>query len=159
MLLILNACFFGVCIVSWIMIFPGPEPINIQEAVKTIENPNLDVIEEEIDEENFSISQVSFEDSIEAEENLGLERPLIDGSSTLQAEKGTKDSSNPDVTNSIIPSPEVASNHETDDVGVEVEFVDIDNIAKPGKKEIDLDNVILTNGQKNDMVKQMLASK
>ena len=42
---------------------------------------------------------------------------------------------------------------------IEIEFVDIDNIAKPGKKEIDLDNVILTDGQKSAMVKQMLRSK
>ena len=40
-----------------------------------------------------------------------------------------------------MPSPEVASNQE---VKIEIEFVDIDNIAKPGKSEIDLDNVILT---------------
>ena len=39
-----------------------------------------------------------------------------------------------------MPSPEVASNQEK----IEIEFVDIDNIAKPGKSEIDLDNVILT---------------
>ena len=41
----------------------------------------------------------------------------------------------------------------------EIEFVDIDNIAKPGKKELDLDHVILTDCQKNAMVKQMLKSK
>ena len=30
MLLVLNACFFGVCIISWIMIFPGPQAITIK---------------------------------------------------------------------------------------------------------------------------------
>ena len=75
MLIILNMCFFGVCIISWIMIFPGPDAVNIKDAVKSIETPNLDVIEEEIDEENFSISQNehSFEDSLDS-----LEVPLVD---------------------------------------------------------------------------------
>ena len=57
------------------MIFPGPDAVNIKDAVKSIETPNLDVIEEEIDEENFSISQNehSFEDSLDS-----LEVPLVD---------------------------------------------------------------------------------
>ena len=42
---------------------------------------------------------------------------------------------------------------------MEVEFADVDNIEKPGLSKIDLDKVILTNGQKNDMLKQMLRSK
>ena len=42
---------------------------------------------------------------------------------------------------------------------MEVEFADIDNIERPGLAKIDLDNVILTDGQKNDLLRQMLKSK
>ena len=68
-----------------------------------------------------------------------LETPLVGDIDTNHAEKGTKDSANPNMTNSIVPSPEIAGEPE-----IELEFVDIDDIAKPGKKDIDLDNVILT---------------
>ena len=36
---------------------------------------------------------------------------------------------------------------------VEIEFADVDNIAKPGLHEIDLDNVILTEDQKSSLIK------
>ena len=36
---------------------------------------------------------------------------------------------------------------------VELEFVDIDNVTEQGVKSIDLDNVILTDAQKSDLIK------
>ena len=36
---------------------------------------------------------------------------------------------------------------------VELEFVDIDNVKEQGVKSIDLDHVILTDAQKNDLIK------
>ena len=49
MLLILDLCFLGACIISWLLIFPGPDITNIKEAIKVIESrqASLDVIEEE----------------------------------------------------------------------------------------------------------------
>ena len=49
--------------------------------------------------------------------------------------------------------------HQNSQDNILIEFVDIDNVAKPGIPQIDLDNVILTDAQKKSMIRQMLKSK
>ena len=42
---------------------------------------------------------------------------------------------------------------------LEIEFVDVENITKPGINKIDIENVILTNGQKADLVRQAMRGR
>ena len=61
MLLILDACFLGVCVVSWFLIYPGNDVTDIKKAVEKLEAPSLEIIEEELDDDpsRFSISEAS----------------------------------------------------------------------------------------------------
>ena len=76
MLLILDICFLGVCIISWLLIFPGPDATDIKQAIKEISAPTMSVIEEEI-EQSFSITEGSMHDDSETSFE-DVEVPLLE---------------------------------------------------------------------------------